>query len=403
MIVNIILLIGFMLLSAFFSASETAIFSLTKPKLRRLKEKYPSAKRLKVIFRKPSLFLTTIVFGNMLVNIGLASLSALTFVSLWGDKGIVPSILFSGLIILFLGEIFPKTLAVYRYERLSLLFSPMLIFITNLLYPILNFIQKIVDRLSHVFLRKEKKTLPEEEIKEALFLGKKEGQISEAEEEMITYVLEFKDTRATEVMTPRVDIEGIDIETGQEEVMKILKEEKHSKFPIYRESLDNIVGVVYAKDLFLNPEQNWRSFIRKPIFVPESRRIDDLLKVFLETGERIVIVLDEYGGTSGLVTLEDVKEEIFGEIYDEFETPSKMIENIDKNTFRVFGKIPIKILNLELELSLPEEMDTLAGFILSRLERIPHPGERFEYQGVEFTIERATARRVVSVVVKIKK
>lgn len=402
MLINSILLIIFIVSSAFFSASETALFSLSRSRLRKLKEKYPSAKRLNAIFKNPGLFLIVIVFGNMLVNIGLASLTVFIFVQIWEETGIIFSILFSGVLILFLGEILPKTIAFHASERVSLICGPILLSIAQVIRPLIQFIKKIVDKLTN-FLVKEKEPFSEEGLKTALILGKEGGSITKAEKEIISYVLEFKDTQASEILTPRVEVQGIEEYTFQEEVERMLKERRHSKFPVYKESLDNITGILYAKDAFLNFDRNWKEFIRKPIFVPESKKIDDLLKVFLDTNERIAIVLDEYGGTSGLVTLEDIEEEIFGEIYDEFEIPHKMIEKISKDTWRVYGKIPMKTLNLECELNLPEEEDTLAGFILSKLERLPHSQDRFQFKGIAFIIERVTVKRIISVLISIPK
>ena len=405
MTANIILLVLFIFLSAFFSASETAIFSLGKARFRRLKERYPSAKRLNPLFRSPTLTLSTIVFGNIWVNIGLASLTTSVLVSIFGQRGIVVSIIFSGVIILFLGEILPKSFAVYVPERISLFSAPLLLLIMRFFYPILTLTQKIVDSTSYLFFgrKKEEKLFSEDELKEALFFGKKHGDITPVEEEMISYLLEFKDTCVSEVMTPRVEIQGIEINLSHQSVMDNLKNIRHSKLPVYRESLDNIVGILYAKDVFLNPHQDWKKFLRSPLFVPESKKIDDLLREFLTRGEHIAIVLDEYGGTSGLVTLEDIEEEIFGEIYDEFEIPYKMIEQIEERKWRVYGKVPLKTLNLELDLNLPEEEDTVAGLILSKLERIPHTQERLKIGEVEFVIERATARRIISVILNIEK
>ncbi len=402
---NIILLILFLLLSAFFSASETAIFSLTKARFRRLKEIYPSAKKLNPLFKRPSLTLSTIVFGNMWVNIGLASLTASVLVDIFGQKGIAVSIIFSGVVILFLGEVLPKSFAVYAPERLSLFSAPVLLLIMRVFYPILVLIQKTVDSISQIFFRrkKEEKSFSEDELKEALFFGKKHGDITPVEEEMISYVLEFKDTCVSEVMTPRVEIQGIEINLSQQSVIENLRSIRHSKLPVYKESIDNIRGILYAKDVFLNPHQDWKQFLRAPLFVPESKKIDDLLREFLTRGEHIAIVLDEYGGTSGLVTLEDVEEEIFGEIYDEFEIPYRMIEQVGENSWRVYGKVPLKTLNLELDLNLSEEEDTVAGLILSKLERIPHVQERLKVGRVEFVIERATARRIISVILNIER
>ncbi len=399
--INFILIVILVIFSAFFSGSETAIFSLSKSKFRKLKERYPRAKRLNVVFKRPSFYLSAIVFGNMLVNIALSSLIAYTFINIWGQKGFFLSLLFSLTLILFFGEIFPKTLAIYAQDKFSLVSASVLPIFARVFYPVLKLLGKVVDKVSSIFFKKIEE-LTEEEVKEAILIGESEGSITEAEKDLISSVLEFKDTWVSEIMVHRVEVKAIRWDYSQEEVLKILRRVKHSKFPVYRDSLDNIVGVIYAKDVFLNPQKDWHVFVRKPIFVPENKKIDDVLKIFLETKERIAIVIDEYGGTSGIVTLEDVEEEIFGEIYDEFESPEKPIEKVDEKIFRVSGKVPLKTLNLELKLNLPEDEDNLAGFILSLLERVPRPQEKILYKNIEFTIERATAKRIVSVILKIK-
>ena len=201
-------------------------------------------------------------------------------------------------------------------------------------------------------------------------------------------------------MTPRIDVKAIDMEDSQQEVLKTLKKERHSKFPVYEESMDNVKGILYSKEVFLNPDKNFKDYLREPIFVPESKKIDDILTVFIKHNERIAVVLDEYGGTAGIVTFEDIVEEIFGEIYDEYESSQELIEKLDTLTYRVFGKTSIKTINLELEAHFPEEEDTIAGFLLSKLERIPHAGETFSFLGYEFTIERASRKRLLSIRIK---
>ena len=387
-----------MLLSAFFSASETALFSLSRRRFRKLKEKNPGAKRLNPVFRQPDLFLAVIVFGNMVVNIALTSLNTRLFASSWGDYGILFSILVSGGLILFFGEILPKTLAIHSAERLALALGPALVMLFRFISPLVRSTQNLVGKITG-FLVREKKPFSEERFKMALVLGRELGTITEAEEELISYVLEFKDTQVSEILTPRVEVQGIEENSSQEQVECLLQEQMHSKLPVYKGSLDNITGILQAKDVFLNFEQNWKKFIRKPVLVPESRRIDDLLQTFLDQGERIAVVLDEYGGTAGIVTLEDIEEEIFGEIYDEFEVPHKMIEQKEENKWLVYGKIPVKTLNLECDLDLPEEEDTLAGLILSRLERLPHARERIEFAQAEVVVERVTVKRIISVTV----
>lgn len=402
MLLNSFLFIIFIILSAFFSAAETAIFSLSNLRLRRLGEKYPQGRVVKELMEKPTRLLSTVVFGNMLVNIGISSLATAIFVDSMGEKGVIFAVIFSLITVLFLGEIFPKTLAIYTAEKLSLVFSPVLSVFSRFFSLPVAIIEKIVAFVSFSFVRHAKKTvISSEELKTALVLSKEEGHISREEEEMISYVLKFKDTWVSEIITARIDIHGLDIKSSHEEVLKILRDTKHSKFPVYEKSLDNIVGILYAKDVFLNPDKDYHELLKTPILVPESKRIDDLLILLLEKNERIAVVLDEYGGTAGMVTFEDIAEEIFGEIYDEFETPKEPIEKITELIYRVYGKTPIKIVNLTLGLDLPEEENTLAGLLLAHMEKIPRAGESFNFQNVEFTVERATAKRIICVVIKI--
>ena len=405
--INIFLFIIFIIISAFFSASETAIFSLSSARLNRLQERHPQAQAIKSLLRRPTRLLSAIVFGNLLVNIGLSSLSAAFFVKTLGPEGLFVAIALSGLVILFFGEIFPKTFAIYLAEKVSLNFSPLLLAFSNIFYPVIILIEATVGYFSSFIIRKPKKSLlGDAELKTALLLSRKAGQISAQEEDLISNVLEFKDTQASEILTARIDIKGINLSLSQEEVIKFLKENKHSKFPVYEGSLDNITGILYAKDFFLNPENDYHGLLKAPQFIPEARGIEDVLKLFLKTNDRMAIVLDEYGGTQGLVTLEDIIEEIFGEIYDEFEKIEKSFEHLEPDKWRLYGKMPIKTVNLELDLELPEEEDTIAGFLLSKIKKIPKTGEEFRFtiagKSLTFFIERATARRIVTIIVQVK-
>ena len=390
------------MLSAFFSASETAIFSLSSFKLHKLSEKYSKARAVKALLKKPIRLLSAIVFGNMLVNISIASLSTAIFVKAFGENGLFLAVFLSGILILFIGEVLPKTLAIHTAERLSLIVSPVIIVFSKIFYPIIIVMEKIVDSLSYFIVKKPRtSSLSDEEFKATLLQSKKDGQISAQEEKMISHVLEFKDTQASEILIPRIDIEGIDTKLSQSEILDVLRDKKHSKFPVYEGSLDNIVGILYAKEVFLNSDKDYHDFLHSPMFIPESKGIDDLLKLFLEKNERVAIVLDEYGGAEGLITFEDISEEIFGEMYDEFEKIVEQMVEISRNTWKVSGKTPIKSVNMTLNLDIPEEEDTIAGFLLSKWERIPRSNEKIEFKNIIFTIERATARRIVSIIIDI--
>lgn len=412
MIYNIFIFTALITFSAFFSASETAIFSLSKVALRQLQEKNRRAKVIKNLLRKPTHLLSAIVFGNLLFNIGISSLSTAIFVGAWGPRGLIAAVIFSWFIILFFGEIFPKIFAINSAKEFSLPAALVLNIVLKAFLPLIAGVERIVSYFSAKLIRGEKKnTAREREFKTALLLSRRGGHISEEEKEMISYILEFKDTTAGEILTARVDIKGINIALSQEEVLCLLRGQKHSKMPVYEDSLDKIKGIVYSKDIFLNPGKDWRLLIRKPIFIPESKKIDDILKLFWQEEASIAVVLDEYGGTEGIITLEDIAEEIFGEIYDEFESIEEPIEKVGKFSWRVYSKTPIKTVNIELDLNISEEEDTISGFLLDKAERIPKSGENFEFifsqasgprkRKVKFTIERATARRIVSVIVEI--
>lgn len=404
MLISLGLFLIFIVFSAFFSASETALFSLSSLKLRRLQDASRRGHTVKALLKRPTHLLSTIVFGNMLVNIALSSLSTAVFVSRWGESGLALAIVLSGTLILFFGEVFPKNIAIYAADKLSLFSAAPLVVFSRIFAPFIVLIESVVAFFSSFVIRRgQVKVLSEEELKAALLLGRKDGQITKSEQRMISHLLEFKDTWASEILTARIDIKGIDIKFNQAEVFEFLRRHKHSRFPVYEESLDNIVGVLHAKKVFLNPAKDWRLFLQEPIFVPESKRIDDLLKLFLEKHQRIAVVLDEYGGTEGMVTLEDIEEEIFGEIYDEFETPGEVIMKVEDGAWRIYGKTPLKTVNLELGLDLPEEENNLAGFLLSQMEKIPRSGESFKWQGLRFVIERATAKRITSVILRQEK
>lgn len=413
MIYSILIFTGLVAFSAFFSASETAIFSLSKVALRELQERKPRAKIIKKLLTRPTRLLSAIVFGNLLFNIGISSLSTAIFVGIWGQRGLVAAIIFSGFIILFFGEIFPKVFAIYSAKKFSLPAASVLNIFLKIFLPLIICFEEIVDYFSKKLIRiPAKASAGEHELKTALLLGKRGGHISEEEKEMISYVLEFKDTTAGEIITARVDLKGVDINFSRKQLLDFLACVKHSKLPVYEGSLDKIKGVIYAKDVFLNPDKDWRFFIKEPIFIPESKGIDDLLKLFWDKKASLAIVLDEYGGTEGIVTWEDVVEEIFGEIYDEFENIEEPVENIAQGIWRIYGKTPIKTVSIELGLDVPEEEDTIAGFLLSQAERIPKAGEKFNFtflesstqrkKKAEITIERVTARRIVSILIRIK-
>lgn len=406
MIYKIVTVIILLILSAFFSGSETALFSLKPLTLRKLARDRKDARHIKYLLKDPTRMLATILIGNMLVNIIASVIVSSISIDLLGDAGIGIAIGIMTLLLLLFGEVTPKTLAIEHPVAFSLFCAQPLIIFSKLIFPLRWCLRSIADNLIPVWGQPvpQEPTVTEEELKTIIDVGQKEGVVAKQEREMIRAVLEFTDTDVKEVFTPRVDIKAISITATREEALQLAKEYQHSKIPIYTKSLDKIMGVIYAKELLLQPKKKFTELIKPVLFVPGTKKIDELLQIFEQQKLKIAIVVDEYGGTDGMVTMEDILEEIFGEIYDEFETPEKLIEDLGDNRHRVVGKIGINDINESLETKLPEEEhETLAGLILDRFGKIPTTGETIRIESAKIVIEKMAGRRITSVIIETKK
>lgn len=404
---NYFIFIALIVLSAFFSGSETAFFSLNQVRLEKFKKKNRKALQIERLKAKPDYLLSSILLGNMSVNIAFSSLIAAMFIKLDYQFGIFFSIVTSSLVILIFGEILPKGFAIHTAERFALLSSYILKIFHKIVWPLCWLLISVSRFLFRLVFRRETKEediLTEEELKEALDVGKVQGFIDTQEKDMIHSILAFSDIEASQILTPRTEVKAVDIESPCEHIDKELKGIKHSYVPVFREDIDEIVGVLRTKDFFLNRGQDIKSLIRPPFFIPETKNIGDLLRELIARGEKIALVVDEYGGFSGVVTLEDIQEEIFGEFYDEYEVPKKNIKKVKDKEFLVEADISLKDLNYQLNLELPqEEQDSLGGFILSLIERFPKEAEVIKYKNLEFIVERATKKRILRLKIKIKK
>lgn len=299
--------------SAFFSGSETAFFNLDPLALRKLRRKGRSAKNISFLLRNPLRLLATILIGNMLVNVTASSLAASIAIDILGDKGIGVSIGVMTFFLLLFGEVSPKRYAIERSARVALVSARPLVYLSRLLYPLSRFMP----------MQKKRPTLTEEELKTIIDIGHREGAVAGHEKELIGAVLGFTDTLVKKVMVPREKIKAGSFDLGQEEFIRFAKQVKHSKIPVYKNSLDNIMGAVYTKELFLYPERPFTEILKPTLSVPCDKKIKDVLRIFERDKINIAVVLDEKGLTAGLVTMEDIIEEVFGEIYDEFEILTK--------------------------------------------------------------------------------
>ncbi len=414
---GIIFLVVLFVLSAFFSAAETALTSLSRLKIRRmLDQKVKGAKTVERLKQKPSEWLPTILIGNNLVNIAASAIATSMTIGYFSERGWGSAAVAVGaatgimtFLILVFGEIIPKTVAIRNAEKFSLFAAPLIIILRFVFQPI----AALIGLISRPFVRLFGGVAPgkgafitEEDIRLILAAGEKEGVIEEEEREMITSIFEFGETIVREVMTPRPDITAVDVNKPLSEIIKAIIDSGHSRIPIYESNLDNIVGVVYAKDLLKNLEKskeitgNIKDYLRPAIFIPEVKKVSELMHEMQVARTHMAIIVDEYGMTSGLVTLEDLVEEIVGEIHDEFEREEKMVEKVDENTFIVNGRISIKDLNDALKLNLPEkdkEYDTIGGFIFGQLGKSPSVGNIVRFENLLISVERVLRRRITRV------
>ncbi len=407
MIISEILLFLFLLLlSSIFSGSETAYFSINKKEL-----SSKEAKEVMSLLQNPKRLLITLITGNTIVNSAMAILAALITADIANTLNLnltalmILETLVVTLTILILSEITPKIIAI----RNSTLFAkklsvPIRIFMF-LLFPLAIPIYRLTNVISKLLpLKREVLFDSEDELVALANLGAESGSIEQEESEMIKSVFEYGDTAVREIMVPRIDIVGIDINSSISKTIELVKKTKFSKFPIYNDNLDTIHGILYAKDIlpFVNgniKEKNISSLCREAYFVPESKQIDSLLKDFQRRKVNIAIVVDEYGGTAGLVTVEDIVEEVVGDIRDEFDIETQMISLIGPNRWLVDAKISIHDFESQIPISFEEdrEFDTLGGFFFFKFGDIPKVGTNVKLSDFRFQVRTMEGNRILKI------
>ncbi len=408
-------LIGFfimLMISALSSLAESALLSVSRLRVKHLvMDKVSSAIVLEKLLEQPSRFLTVILFINNLVNIAAASLAAVLATKIGLSH---PAAISTGVVtfvILVFGEITPKSFALQHSERIALLAAIPVSFLCKVLYPIAHIFILIANFLNRLIGGKSLKEGPfvtEEELKTLVSVGEEEGVIEEEEKEMIHSIFEFGDTVAREVMVPRTDMIVVESNASLNEVLDLMIKEGHSRVPVYEETVDNIIGIVYAKDLLAYFARGklavpLKDLIKEVHYVPESKRISELLRELQKKRQHMAIVVDEYGGTAGLITMEDLLEEIVGEIFDEYDLEEIRIEPIDKKTIRVDGRVSLDEINELLNVNLPsEEIETIGGFVYDLLGKIPAAGEEVTYDDLIFKVEKIERRRISKILIEKK-
>jgi len=424
--IQVVFILLLILLNAFFAASEIALISINENRISKMaSEGSKRAQKILKLIHEPSKFLATIQVGITLSGFLASAAAAQSFsdglsiliksIKLPISDNIINAVsLFIVVVVLsyitlVVGELVPKRLAMDNAQKVSMWAVVPLEFIGKITGPFVRFLTLSTNFFVRLLGGNPEGTenrITEEEIRLMVDVGEEKGIIRETEKEMIENIFEFDDTLVSTIMTHRTDIIGLRIDASLDEVLKIAGAEQFSRIPVFEDDVDNIVGILYTKDLLkLVNEKSVKNFvlkdfIRKPILIPKSKKTDELFKELQKNKNHMAIVIDEYGGTAGLVTIEDLLEEIVGNIFDEYDEEEKEIEKIDENTYVVDGKISLETFNEYFNVQLPRDgYETLSGFIVSQIDRIPSEEEKpvVEYQSLVIKVEAVEEKRITKV------
>ena len=421
---QLIILVILILLNAYFAASEIAFISLNDAKIeKQAKEGNKKAKQIEKMLKEPSKFLATIQIGITLAGFLSSAFASETFadmlapvlnswipavsIGIWKSISIIIITIILSFFTLVFGELVPKRLAMKHYEKISFATIGVIRAISIITAPFVKLLTVVTNAISRIFGvgENEEETVTEEEIKMMVNQGEEKGTIEESEKELINNVFEFNDITVSEIMRHRKDIFAVDMRISNEELLDELSQEeyRYSRIPVYDETIDEIKGILYVKDILKNiKKKNFKvkNLIKEAYFVSQNRLINEVFKELQKNKMQIAIVVDEYGGTAGLVTMEDILEELVGDIYDEYDEEEKEYEKIDENTYILSGSLPIYDVNKLLDSGIPEgDYDTLSGFLQEELGRIPEDEEKpvIETEKVTYKIEEYEDKRILKV------
>ena len=402
----LLLLIG----SGLISGSEIAFFALSPSNKNHLKES--NLKNHKIILKlidSPKMLLATILISNNIINIAIIIISSLIFTNYIHFNSYILNFIFqiflTTFLILLFGEVIPKTYANQKPLLVAEIMAIPLLFLQKILSPISRILVKSTNMINDN-VRKQS-SLSAQKLSKAIHIT---SDTKEEEKKFFEGIIQFGQTDVKQIMKARIDIVSLDINNSFEEVISTILNSGYSRIPVYNKTIDQIKGILYIKDLlpyFDISNYDWQSTIREPFFVPESKKIDDLLKEIKERKMHLVVVVDEYGGTSGIVTLEDIIEEIVGDISDEFDQEDIIYSKIDENTYIFDGKTSLndfyRILNIDGDLfeQTKGDSDTIAGFVLEKIEKMPEEGHKLNFENFTFTIEKINKKRIVSIKITI--
>lgn len=424
MISQLIVLTILILINAYFAASEIAFISLNDAKIeKQAKEGNKKAKQIEKMLKTPSKFLATIQIGITLAGFLSSAFASETFadkiapylyniipaisLGVWKSLAIIFITIILSFFTLVFGELVPKRIAMKHYEKISFATIGVIRTISILTAPFVKLLTSVTNGISKIFGvgENEEETVTEEEIKMMVDQGQENGTIKEDEKELINNVFEFNDITVSEIMRHRKDIFAVDINISTDELLEELSKEeyRYSRIPVYDETIDEIKGVLYVKDVLKNINKKTfkvKNVIKDAYFISQNRLINEVFKELQKNKKQLAIILDEYGGTAGIVTMEDILEELVGDIYDEYDKEESEYEKIDENTYILSGSMPIFDVNKLLEADIPEgEFDTISGFLQDKLGRIPEDKEKpiIETEKVTYKIEKSEDKRIIKI------
>ena len=424
MLSQLIILAVLIFLNAFFAASEIAFISLNDTKIeKQAKDGNKKAKQIEKMLKTPSKFLATIQIGITLAGFLSSAFASDTFaeklapilfqcmpffsLGVWKSISIIIITIILSFFTLVFGELVPKRLAMKNYEKIAFGTIGIIRAISIITSPFVKFLTLVTNSISKLFGvgENEEESVTEEEIKMMVDQGEEKGTIKEEEKELINNVFEFNDITASEIMKHRKDIFAVDINISNDELMEELSKEeyRYSRIPVYDETIDEIKGILYIKDVLKNiGKKNFKvkNVVKDAYFVSQTRLINEVFKELQKNKMQIAIIIDEYGGTAGLITMEDILEELVGDIYDEYDKEEKEFEKIDENTYIIVGSMPIYDVNKLLNANIPEgDYDTLSGFLQEKLGRNPEEEENpiIETKEVTYKIEKYEDKRILKV------
>lgn len=405
-------LVVLIVLSGFFSATETAFSSFNRARMKNMAQNGNKHAELALkVSENFDKMLSTTLIGNNLVNISATSISAILFSSLIADEDLAMTVstIFMTVVVLIFGEITPKSLAKQSAEAFAIFSAPVLNFLNIIFTPFTFLFMKWQKAVTKIFRVASNDAITEDELLTIVDEAAQDGGINSQESELIKNAIEFNDIEVTDVLTPRVDVVAIDVDWDRDKIEQVFDESGFSRLPVYQDTIDNIIGVLNHRD-FVSEKKNEIFRIEnavKPVkFIFSTMKISRLLRLLQETKSHLVVVSDEYGGTEGIVTLEDIIEALVGEIWDEYDSVSNDdFEEISDNVYKVNGSAPLEdmfeFFGMEFDEEENDDIVTVGGFVTSELEKIPDVGDSFEYEHLKFTVTSTDSARVLSVLVKV--